>query len=171
VTSTGLAQVPMPVAPGEEMDIFVRFRPDVTWTGTIMENGVGPGSPPMTAIGRGTHRLIQDGRWIMGDYEQDQFAPDGGFVLTRQTHWVAGWDPMKREYRVTIADNYAGADVMRGRIQGERIVFETIGDAPTHLRSVLDVSDPTDISWTNEVAVGFGLWSLIDTYHITPEGR
>ena len=130
MTSRESATVPMPITPGGEMDALRRFHPDVTWTGTINENGMGPGSPPMTAVGRGTHRLIQGGRWIVGDYEQDQFGPDGAFVLTWQLHWVAGWDPTNQEYRATLADNYGHADVMHGHITGDRLVFETVAAPP-----------------------------------------
>jgi hypothetical protein len=148
-----------------------RFHPDVTWTGTINENGMGPGSPPMTAVGRGAHRLIQDGRWIVGDYQQDQFGPDGGFVLTWQLHWVAGWDPMNNEYRATLADNYGHADVMRGTVSGDRLVFETIGEAAVRLRLVWDVSDPSDITWTNEISLGGASWALVETYHLNPSAQ
>ncbi len=44
-----------PIAPGPEMDALARFHVDVTWTGTIEAGGMGPGTPAMTATGRGTH--------------------------------------------------------------------------------------------------------------------
>jgi hypothetical protein len=31
----------------------------------------------MTAVGWGKHQTIQDGRWIVGTYQQDQFLPMG----------------------------------------------------------------------------------------------
>jgi hypothetical protein len=75
------------------MAALARFHTDVTWTGTIQPGGMGPGTPAMTAVGWGKHETIQDGRWIVGTYQQDQYLPDGRFVLTWQLHWVAGWDP------------------------------------------------------------------------------
>ena len=60
--------------------------------------------------GRGVHRTIQDGLWIVGDHEQDQFL-DGTFVIRWQLHWVVGWDPAADEYRATHADNYGHAGV------------------------------------------------------------
>ena len=60
---------------------------------------MGPGTPAMRGVGRGTAAVIQDGRWIVGDYEQDQFLDDGTFVLRWQLHWVAGWAPRHGEYR------------------------------------------------------------------------
>jgi hypothetical protein len=76
---------------------------------------MGPGTPAMTATGWGKHHHIQDGRWIVGTYEQDQYLADGTFVLKWQLHWVAGWDPAHGEYRATIADNY-GARYPTGRV-------------------------------------------------------
>ncbi len=70
----GAAAVPKPIGVGPEMQALRRFFPQVvSWAGTIHEGGMGPGTPAMRGIGRGMARVIQDGRWIAGDYEQDQF--------------------------------------------------------------------------------------------------
>src|SRR5262245_4802906 len=126
--------VPMPVQPGREMEDLSRFHVDVTWTGEIEAEAMGPGTPAMTAIGSGTHERIQGGRWIVGSYRQDQYLPDGTFVLAWELHWVAGWDPSVREYRAVLADCYGHTGVMRGEIEGNRLVFETIGEGPVSLR-------------------------------------
>jgi hypothetical protein len=78
-------------------------------------------------VGRGKVQAIQDGRWIVLDCEQDQFLPDGTFVLTWQLHWVSGWAPEHGEYRAVMTDNYGHADVYRGRIEGDRLVFRVPG--------------------------------------------
>jgi hypothetical protein len=98
-----LDAVPKPITPGPQMQALARFHSDITWTGTIEEGGMGPGTLAMTATGWGKHHHIQDGRWIVGTYEQDQYLADGTFVLKWQLHWVAGWDPAHGEYRATIA--------------------------------------------------------------------
>jgi hypothetical protein len=165
---TDADRVPKPITPGDEMAALDRFYPDVTWTGTIEEGGMGLGTPAQTATGWGKHERIQDGRWIVGTYEQDQLLLDGTFVLRWQLHWVVGWDPTNAEYRATIADNYGHADVMRGQIDGDRLVFESIGDPPVRLRLTWDASDPTDITWRNEMSVGGAPWSLVEDYHMTP---
>lgn len=163
-----LARVPMPVEPGPEMEAIARFHVDVTWAGRIEAGGMGPGTPAMTAVGRGTHERIQDGRWIVGTYEQDQLLPDGTFVMKWQLHWVAGWDPAAGEYRATIADCYGHADVMRGWIDGDRLTFETIGEGPVRLRLVWDATDPSRMTWRNEMSVGGAPWSLVEEYRCTP---
>src|SRR5438046_8873380 len=103
MTTADVKTVPQPIAPGPEMAALSRFFLDVTWTGTIHPGGMGPGSPEMTGIGGGTHRRIQDGRWIVGSYTQDQYLADGSFVLTWQLHWVVGWEPARCQYRPRLA--------------------------------------------------------------------
>jgi hypothetical protein len=169
-TSDAAATVPRPITPGPEMLALQRFCRDATWTGTISAGGMGPGTPRMTATGRGRHELIQDGRWIVGSYSQEQYLTDGTYVLTWQLHWVAGWDPARAGYRATIADNYGHADVMHGRIDGDRLTFETVGGSPVRLRMVWDVTDPADLTWRNESSVDGTEWTLIETYHLTPSG-
>ena len=164
----GPPSVRLPITAGPEMTALARFFPDVTWTGSINSGGMGPGSPEMTANGRGTHECIQNGRWIVGTYRQDQLLLDGTYVLTWQLHWVVGWDPERREYRATLADNYGHADVMSGHIDGDHLVFETLTDTPVRLRLTWDVSDPSKIVWRNETAMADGPWTLVETYHMTP---
>jgi Protein of unknown function (DUF1579) len=171
VTAGPAATVPRPITPGPEMTALQRFYPDVTWTGTIAAGGMGPDTPEMTARGRGTHELIQDGRWIVGSYAQEQYLTDGTWVLTWQLLWVAGWDPARGEYRAVLADNYGHADVMHGYIDGDRLVFESVGAAPVRLRMTWDATDPADIIWRNESSLDGTDWTLIETYRMTPAVR
>ena len=159
--------VPMPAPPGAEMTALLRFHRDSTWTGSIAEGGMGPGTPAMTARGSGRHEVIQDGRWIVGSYEQDQFLLDGTHVLTWQLHWVAGWSPADGEYRATVADVYGHAEVLRGRIDGDRLVFESVGDPPARIRLTWELAGPA-LTWRNELSVGGGPWSLVEEYLCTP---
>ena len=167
----GLDAVPKPIATGPEVAALSRFFPDVTWTGRIVPGGMGPGSPGMHARGSGRHRAIQGGRWIVGDYRQDQFLDDGTAVLTWELHWVVGWDPAHGEYRATMADNYGRADVMRGRIDGDRLVFESLGAGPGVLRLTWDATDPAELLWSNEASPDGVHWRLIETYRMTPDAH
>jgi len=158
----------MPIEPGQEMAALLRFHRDVTWTGTIAAGGMGPGTPEMRAEGSGRHHLIQDGRWVVGDYRQEQYALDGAHIMTWQLHWVAGWDPTNDEYRATVADCYGHAEVMRGWIVADRLVFESIGDPPVRLRLIWFESAPDALTWRNEMSVGGGPWTLVEEYLCTP---
>jgi hypothetical protein len=57
-TESRVARVPKPITPGVEMKELARFFRDVSWTGTIVEDGMGPGTPEMRASGSGAHELI-----------------------------------------------------------------------------------------------------------------
>jgi hypothetical protein len=169
-TVDAAATVPRPITPGPEMAALARFYPDVTWTGTVCAGGMGPDTPEMTAIGRASHRYIQDGRWIVLTCSQEQYLLDGTFVLNWQLHLVVGWDPGHGDYRATFADNYGHASVMRGRIERELLVFETVDDSPVRLRMTWDATNPARLTWRNESSVDGHDWSLIETYTMTPTG-
>lgn len=81
---------------------------------------------------------------------------------------MAGWDPSCGEYRAVLADNYGHADVMRGRIEDDRLTFETIGEAPARLRLTWDLSNPAAMKWRNEMSVGGAPWTLVEEYDCVP---
>ncbi|HEY7469818.1 MAG TPA: DUF1579 family protein [Acidimicrobiia bacterium] len=137
-----VAAIPRPITPGWEHTALRRFHRDGTWEGLIHAGGMGPGTPVQKAIGTATHHWIQDGRWVVGDYAQDQFLEDGTFVLKWELHWVCGWDPMAGEYRATIADNYGRADVLSGRIDGDVLVFESAPGRFPRIRLTWEATDP-----------------------------
>ena len=156
-----LPRVPRAV---DEMAALARFHRDVTWTGSIEPGGMGPGSPPMTAIGEAAHTMIQDGRWIVGDFHQDQYLEDGTFVLTWQLHWVAGWNALGGAYIATHADNAGRAGVMCGRIDGDQLVFESDPADSSRLRLTWTLDGPDRITWRNELSANSAAWSLIEQY-------
>jgi len=147
MSAAQVPEIPRPISAGAEMAALRRFFRDCSWNGTIVEGGMGPGTPQMTAEGRGVHTPIQDGLWIVGDYEQDQFLLDGTFVLKWQLHWVVGWDPDAGEYRGTHADNYGHAGVMSGRLDGGILTFETMTDDPVRQRMTWNLTDPAVMRW------------------------
>ena len=67
-----------------------------------------------------------------------------------------------------MADNYGHADVYRGRIEGDRLVFEPMRDTGPRLRLTWDASDPGVITWRNELAAPGGSWFLIEEYTMVP---
>jgi Protein of unknown function (DUF1579) len=166
MTDQGIATIPRPSLPGAELDELRRFHRDGTWSGTIEPGGMGPGTPPQRAAGRASHHWIQEGRWVVGDYEQDQFLDDGTFVLKWELHWVCGWDPFAKEYRATIADNYGRADLLRGRIDGDRMVFESMRDVAPFLRLTWVASPDETITWRNEMSADGEIWVLVEEYVI-----
>jgi hypothetical protein len=165
----GVEAIPKPIEASLEMQALRRFFPEVvTWEGKIHEGGMGPGTPAMRGIGQGRAKVIQDGRWIAGDYQQDQFLADGTFVLRWQLHWVSGWAPQHGEYRASMVDNYGNAEVYRGHIDGDRLVFESMAGTGIRLRFTWDASDRTVIRWRNEMTTDDGSWFLIEEYPMVP---
>ena len=162
-----LNSVPQPAVPGPEMSALRQFFRDTTWKGTIAAGSMGPGTPEMTAVGRGTHRVIQGGLWIVGDYQQDQYLSDGTFVLRWQLHWVVGWDRDACAYRATHADNYGHAGVMHGRLEDNVLTFETPTGSTPRLRMAWDLSDLSSPKWRNECSVGGAPFSLIEAYALS----
>ena len=162
---TAVAAIPRPYAPGPETAALRRFHRDGTWSGMIHENGMGPGTPSQTAVGKASHHWIQRGLWVVGEYEQDQFV-DSEFVLKWELHWVCGWDPLAREYRATIADNYGRASVLGGRIEGDLMIFESLGEALPRIRLTWDASSRDATFWRNEMTFDGATWQLIEDYRI-----
>jgi hypothetical protein len=58
--------------------------------------------------------------------------------------------------------------VYRGRIDGDRLVFESMGDTGPRLRFTWDASDPRVTTWRNELALEGGAWFLIEEYPMVP---
>jgi hypothetical protein len=168
ISKASVDAVPKPIEVGPEMEALRRFCRDSTWEGWIHEGGMGPGTPVMKGIGRATFKSIQDGRWFVGDFEQDQFLEDGTFVMKWELHWVVGWASEFGEYRASMADVYGNADIYRGNIEGDQLVFETMPDVPVRLRFTWDASDPAVSKWRNEMALEDGSWFLVEEYPMLP---
>jgi Protein of unknown function (DUF1579) len=149
------------------MAALARFYRDATWTGRIRAGGMGPGTPEMIGEGRATCRPIQDGLWYDCDFEQDQYLPDGAFVLRWGLHWITGWDPAAGEYRAASADNNGPTLAMfRGRIEGNRLVYEPVDEAPPRIRLTWELTDPGHCTWRNEYTLDGRTWQLIEEYEM-----
>jgi len=105
---------------------------------------------------------------VVGDFEQDQYLEDGTFVLKWELHWVCGWDPFSNEYRATIADCYGHTEIMKGRIEGDVMVFESMRETPPMLRMTWDASSPDLLLWRNEMSFDGMSWQLVEEYQMVP---
>lgn len=160
-------QLPKSARPGPEVAALAPFYRDWTWSGTIREGGMGPGSPEMSGIGRATCRMVQGGLWYACDFEQDQHLLDGTFVLKWQLHWVAGWDQLAGEYRASSADNNGPSlAIYHGRIEGNQLTYESIGDALPRIRLTWVLTDPEHATWRNEYTLDGTTWTLIEEYQM-----
>jgi hypothetical protein len=156
-----------PLQAGAEMAALRPFLFDCVWTGSVAPNGMGPGSPEMTAIGEAIFTPILDGLWLACDCEQDQFL-DGREVITWKAHFAIGWDPRAQVYKLVYADNNGSASLLQGQIEGDRFVCETVGDGPVQLRQVWARQDQGQVSWRNECSIQGGPWFLVEEYICMP---
>ncbi len=167
MTTQMLPALPHSATPGPEMAALAPFYRDWTWRGTIEANGMGPGSPEMTGLGRAVCRLAQDGLWYVCDFEQEQRLTDGTFVLRWQLHWVTGWDGAAREYRASSADNNGpNLAIYRGRLEGDRLVYESGQEGLPRIRLTWTLDGADHATWTNEYTLDGATWTLIETYEM-----
>jgi hypothetical protein len=162
--------VPPVVMPGPETTALARFHWDCAWTGTIEPDTMGRGSPRMSAVGQARFTWTDDGLWLRGEFAQDQFAGER-LVLTWKAHYLIGWDPRARDYVAFMADNCGHAGVMRGKIDGDRLVLESTDEGPAAFRVTWDLADPEAPSWIDEVSLDGGPWQLIERYVMTPRAE
>ena len=164
-TLTHPSALPASATAGPEMAALAPFYRDWRWTGTIEVNGMGPGSPEMTGTGLARCRLIQDGLWYDCDFRQEQRLPDGRFVLTWRLHWLTGWDARAGEYRACSADNNGPTlEIYRGRIDGTRLVYESLHDTLPRIRLTWILDGPEHATWRNEFTLDGEAWTLIEEY-------
>ena len=167
MTSETATQLPHSAVAGSEMVALAPFYRNWTWTGTIQAGGMGPGSPEMSGAGRAVCRPIQDGLWYDCDFEQDQLLADSTFVLRWRLHWVTGWDQLAGEYRASSADNNGPSlAIFRGRIEGERLVYESLSSILPRIRLTWILTDPDHATWRNELTLDGETWSLIEEYEM-----
>lgn len=164
--TTDQAWTPPDLRPGPETEALARFVWNGTWTGTVEPGGMGPGSPAMDARGRATCTWGLHGLWADCLFEQDQYL-DGRPVLNWQARWLMGWDRDANEYRAVGADTNGRAFIFHGRIEGDRLVMETLGESPARLLFTWEAVDERTVTWKNEVSFAGGPWQLIETYRIT----
>ncbi|MEO8285216.1 MAG: DUF1579 family protein [Chloroflexota bacterium] len=153
--------------PGPEMQTLKKFHFDCEWTGRVQPGGMGPGSPAMAARGRATFRPIMDGDWLVGDFEQEQFA-DGALLITWKAHYVVGWNPHEHEYKITYVDNNGAATLMSGWMEGNRFIIETSGESSVKFQMVWEMIAGGKVRWANRCSVSGGPWTLIEEYVCSP---
>ena len=162
-------RLPHSAVAGPEMTALAPFYRDWAWTGMIEANGMGPDSPEMSGIGRAVCRRIQGGLWFACDFEQDQRLADATFVLRWQLHWVTGWDAGAGEYRASSADNNGpNLATYRGRIEGNRLVYESLSETLPRIRLTWILTDPDHCTWRNEFTLDGQSWTLIEEYDMVP---
>lgn len=166
---------PAPSAPPPELDALRPFFFDCTWEGTVYANMQAPGSPEMVAVGAATCRWILDGLWLAQEAWQDQYH-NGQKLLAWKLNMIAGWDKFAREYRAVLVDSNGVSALLRGEIDGRRLVMTPIGLAPgagqvASLRFIWEVLESGEVTWRNEASIDGSPWMLIEDYVMAPAAQ
>ncbi len=81
---------------------------------------------------------------------------------------MTGWDGRASEYRASSTDNQGpNLGVYRGRIDGDRLVYESLDASLPRIRLTWILSDAGHCSWRNELTLDGSTWSLIEEYEMT----
>ena len=78
---------------------------------------------------------------------------------------VTGWDAPHAEYRASSADNNGpNLAIYRGRIEGDRLVYESLDDGYPQIRLTWILDDADRARWRNEYTLDGETWTLIEEY-------
>ncbi|HEX2911533.1 MAG TPA: DUF1579 family protein [Chloroflexia bacterium] len=152
---------------GPEMEALKKFMSDCDWIGSVQAGGMGQGSPEMEATGKGRFTPIMDGVWLVGDFEQNQYV-SGNLLIIWKMHFIVGWNPTTQSYKIALVDNNGTADLMSGRIEGNRFMAENSPGGPVRLELVWELVGDGTIKWTNRCSINEGPWFVVEEYICTP---
>jgi hypothetical protein len=111
-----------------------------------------------------TCKWFANGWWQLCDIEDN--IGTGNEARQWTAHWISGWDSGHKEYRGFIFDSDGTSSAMRGRLEGSKLIYESMDDCIMHgvatrLRFTFDSSHPEGIDFTAE-RLENGKWILIE---------
>jgi hypothetical protein len=162
-----------PPKPGAETKALEPFAKSVTWTGKVPAGAMMPGMPEMPSKGKATCKWIINGLWSVCDLEDN--VGTGKQAMKWQGHMVSGWDFGAKEYRGTMVDNWGISSNMKGKLDGAKLTWESMGEImmmgqPTKIRITMDATDPKAIKFTGEHTVK-GAYVVDEETVMKPAGK
>jgi hypothetical protein len=145
---------PPPPKAGPETDALKPFAPkSATMTGKSPAGAYGPNSPEMATKGKVSCKWIMNNLFAMCDIEDTMGT--GKTAMKWMGHQMMGWDFGAKEYRSTMVDSFGGVVMMKGKLEGSKLSWESMTDAymmgqPTKFRISFDATDPKAIKMTGE---------------------
>ena len=80
---------------------------------------------------------------------------------------MTGWDRAAGEYRASSADNNGpNLAIYHGRIDGNQLIYESLGDALPRIRLTWILDDRQHARWRNEYTVDGTSWILVEEYEM-----
>jgi hypothetical protein len=168
------AEPPAPPKPGPETDALKVFHPkSATMSGKSPAGAWAPGTPEMPTKGKITCKWALNNLWATCDIE------DTTGTGKTAMHWAAqqsaGWDFGAKEYRAVLVDNMGGATLMKGKIDGTKLTWESATESfmmgkPMKFRVTFDAADPKAIKMTGEHSGPDKKWVVDEESVIKPAG-
>src|SRR5579871_4503825 len=144
--------------PGPETKLVDKFTKSARWEGIMPAGALGRDAPALPARGSMNCRWCVNDLWLVCEIEDRMGTGPDAHVW--KAVWVSGWDFGHREYRGAIFDSFGNTSMMRGRIEGEKLVFESMTDVVLHgqatrLRFTFDAgASAQGVEFTAEHSVG-----------------
>jgi len=116
--------------PGPETLAIKRFTKSATWEGLLPAGALGLNAPAMPTRGHVHCKWSVDDLWLVAEIEDVMGI--GANARVWKAVWVSGWDFGHKEYRGAIFDSFGNASMMRGVLDGHKLVFESMDDVIMH---------------------------------------
>ena len=158
--------------PGPETKALQPFIGLLKLKGTTPAGAMGPGSPAQESKGTHSCKWSVGGLWLDCDVKNGDAA---GKHPQWNGHVHMGWDYLNKDYRAVIVDNMGGAMMMEGKMDGQKLVLESVGNyqmmgKPTKMRMTFDLTDPKVLKVTEERQEA-GKWMVVHESTGTKGGK
>jgi hypothetical protein len=130
--------------PGVETRAIGTFTKSAAWEGKLPAGALGLGAGELRTRGHMRAKWMVNDLWLVCEIEDQMGSGPNAHVW--KAVWVSGWDFGAKEYRGAIFDSFGCSSMMRGRLEGRRLTFESMDELmmqgrPTRLRFTFDASD------------------------------
>lgn len=116
--------------PGPETALIKKFTRNAAWEGLLPAGALGMNAPAMPTRGFVRCHWAVNDLWLVCEIEDQMGA--GPDARVWKAVWVSGWDFGLKEYRGAIFDSFGNASMMRGKVDGEKLIFESMDDVIMH---------------------------------------
>ncbi len=136
--------------------LLKRFTRSAAWEGRLPAGALGLNAPAMATKGHMKCKWMVNDLWIVCEIEDVMGSGKDGRVW--KAVWVSGWDYGHKEYRGAIFDSFGNSSMMRGKLDGRKLIFESMDDVIMHgqrtrLRFTFDSNETNGIKFTAEHTV------------------
>jgi hypothetical protein len=137
----------------------------IAWSGTVLPNGLGNGSPQCHMSGESKGTWVNDGLYLLvqGDYRYRAGELSGSFW---KFDFLIGYEPLGKQYRKLLADN-VGVVIKECTLVGSRLIVDfpkgariESGGRTILFRQTYDWAEEGKVRNAFEVRIDDGDWFL-----------